>query len=385
MVKKMGGAIIITASHNPGTWNGFKVKSENGTSAGPEITSQIESNIATLSSRGKLSSIPLKDAIKQGKVEYVDLAPIYFEQLARLVDLETLRGNKTKVMIDPMHGAGSGYLKTLLSGGSLEIVEVDAERNPVFPGMERPEPIAHNLTNLSSSVRRRKAAVGLATDGDADRFGAVDENGVFLTTLQIYALLCLYLLETRGERGTIVRTITSTAMLDRLGEIYGVPVRETPVGFKWIAPVMMKENALIGGEESGGYGFRGHVVERDGILASLYFLDFMVKTGKTPSQLLEYLYSKVGPHYFDRFDVEFPESERNSIIERVKYNFPKEINGVNVSRIDTFDGFRFILEDTSWLLIRFSGTEPLLRIYTESDSPERVQNLIASGRKIAGI
>jgi phosphomannomutase len=385
MAKKMGGAIIITASHNPGIWNGFKIKSENGTSASPDVTSQIENNIARLSENTRLYYIPIKDAIIQGKVEYVDLAPLYFEQLGRLVDLKMLRSNKMKVVVNPMHGAGAGYLKKLLKGGTLEITEVDAERNPLFPGMERPEPIARNLTNLSASVRRRKAAVGLATDGDADRFGAVDENGVFLTTLQIYALLCLYLLETRGERGTIVRTITSTTMLDRLGEIYGVPVRETPVGFKWIAPIMMQENALIGGEESGGYGFRGHVIERDGILASLYFLDFMAKTGKTPSQLLQYLYSKVGPHYFDRLDVEFPEQERTNIISRLKNNIPKDITGVTVSRVDTFDGFRFILHDTSWLLIRFSGTEPLLRIYTETDSPERVQALIESGRKIAGV
>jgi phosphomannomutase len=290
-----------------------------------------------------------------------------------------------KVVVDPMHGAGSGYLKTLLGGGKIDLVEIDQERNPSFPGMERPEPIAQNLGRLSSAVRRRKAAVGVATDGDADRIGAVDENGTYLTTLQMYALLCLYLLEVRGQRGTIVKTITTTSMLDRLGEMYGVPVRETAVGFKWIAPIMVRENALIGGEESGGFGFRGHVVERDGILASLYFLDFIAKTGKKPSQLLDYLYSKVGPHYFDRLDVDFPEADRQAITDRVNNARPAEIAGSKVTRIDTFDGFRFVLADTGWLLIRFSGTEPLLRIYAEASSARRVQDMLATGQRLAGI
>jgi phosphomannomutase len=251
--------------------------------------------------------------------------------------------------------------------------------------MERPEPIAPNLTKLSAAVRRRRANVGLASDGDADRVGVVDEKGVFLTPLHVFALLSLYLLEVRGERGLIVKTITTSTMLDRLGELFKVPVRETAVGFKYVAPIMLGENALIGGEESGGYGFRGHVLERDGILASLYFLDFMVKTGKNPSELIDYLYSKVGPHHFDRQDFEFPEPERAKIIDHIKRNPPRNIGGVKVARFDTTDGFRYILADTSWLLIRFSGTEPLLRIYAESDTPERVEKLLQYGRELAGV
>lgn len=384
MARKAGGAVIITASHNPGAWNGFKIKSENGTSAPPEVTGEVEANIARMADTD-IKHVPIDSAIRQGLVQKVDLAPMYFEQLARLVDLEALRKRAIKIVVDPMHGAGAGYLKRVLGGGSLDLAEIDAERNPVFPGMERPEPIASNLVRLSSAVRRRKAAAGLATDGDADRIGAVDEHGVFLTTLQMYALLAFYLLDVRGERGMIVRTITTTVMLDKLGKIYGVPVRETPVGFKWIAPIMMKENALIGGEESGGYGFRGHVVERDGILASLYFLDFMARTGKTPSALLQDLYDKVGPHYFDRLDVEFDETRRAEVMGRMKSQKPAQLCGVSVSRIDTFDGFRFVLADTSWLLVRFSGTEPLLRIYSEAGSPERVQELIGEGRRMAGV
>jgi phosphomannomutase len=227
--------------------------------------------------------------------------------------------------------------------------------------------------------------VGLATDGDADRIGIIDENGNFLTQLQVFALLALYLLEVRRQRGAIVKTITTTGMLERLGEIYNVPVFETAVGFKYVAPVMLKENALVGGEESGGYGFRGHVPERDALLAGLYFIDLMLKTGKAPSQLLDYLYSKVGPHYYNRIDIEFPEEQRGVITSHVSNNSPKTLDGLKVIKKDTLDGFRFTLADTSWLLIRFSGTEPLLRIYTESDSPARVERLLETGRQMAGV
>jgi phosphomannomutase len=193
------------------------------------------------------------------------------------------------------------------------------------------------------------------------------------------------MLEVRGERGAIVKTITASSMIDRLGEIYNVPVFETNVGFKDVAPIMVRENAIIGGEESGGYGFRGHVPERDGILAGLYFLDFMIKTGKTPSQLLAYLYGKVGQHFYHRIDIEFPESERQTIIKKLDCQSPVKIDGVLVAKRDTSDGFRFVLNDDAWLLIRFSGTEPLLRIYAESDSMERVKRLLGLGKKMAGV
>jgi phosphomannomutase len=383
--QKVGGAIIITASHNPASWNGFKYKSETGASAPPEVTAKIEANISHTLTSGEISRMPLDEALKQGRVEYLALAPIYFEQIAKLVNLHELCQARLKVVVDPMYGVGAGYLKTLLDGGAIEIIEINGERNPLFPGMERPEPISANLAKLSAMVKEQGASVGLATDGDADRMGVIDEQGTFLTQLQVFALLCLYLLEVRRERGAIVKTITTTSMVYRLGEIYKVPVYETLVGFKYVAPIMVAENALIGGEESGGYGFRGHVLERDGILASLYFLDLMIKTGKTPSQLIDYLYSKVGPHHYERLDVGFPESERQVIINRIKKNSPEKIDGVKVVKIDTTDGFRFILADGTWLLIRFSGTEPVMRIYAESSSPTRVGRLLELGKELAGV
>jgi len=385
LVQKAGGAIIITASHNPPQWNGFKYKSETGSSATSEVTAEIEKHITRILESGKINQLSLPQAQRQGLIEYRDLVPVYFQQVARLVNLDELRRARLKIVVDPMFGAGSGFLRTLLDGGNIEIVEINSERNPLFPGMERPEPIAVNLSALSKAVTRRKAGVGLATDGDADRMGIVDEKGIFLTPLQVFALLCLYFLEVRGERGAIIKAITTTSMVYRLGQIFGVPVFETPVGFKYVASKMESENALIGGEESGGYGFRGHVLERDGILGNLFFLDFIVRTGKTPSQLLEYLYSKVGTDYYQRQDLEFHEEERERVIGRIKDKPLKYIGGVKVAKSDTTDGFRFILADGSWLLIRFSGTEPVLRIYTEAGTVARTDELIRLGRELVGV
>ncbi len=382
IAQKAGGAIIITASHNPAIWNGLKLKTESGTSASPEITAKIEESIARIIATAKIKSLPLAQAIEQNWVAYLNLAPAYYKQLSQLVDLTAIRNSRLKVVIDPMYGAGIGYFPKLLSGGTIRFMEINSERNPLFPGMRQPEPIASNLARLSDTVKREKAHVGLATDGDADRLGIIDENGNHISTLHVFTLLCLYLLETRGQRGPLVKTITMSSMTYRLGELFNVPVYETPVGFKYVAPIMTSEKALAGGEESGGYGFRGHIPERDGILAGLYFLDLMVKTGMSPSQLTSYLHSKVGPHYYMRTDLKFSESEQEAIKEHLSSFSPESINGVKVKSTDTKDGFRFILADNSWLLIRFSQTEPLLRLYAESGTQERTEKLLVLAQKL---
>jgi alpha-D-glucose phosphate-specific phosphoglucomutase len=384
ITKKTGGGIAITASHNPAKWNGFKFREETGASVSAETSLEVEKYIDMAFNSNTINTLPLAQALNNKSVEYLDLTPSYFAGINKLMNLDSLRNAGLKITVDSMYGVGAGYFKTLLGGGATQVNEINSERNPCFPGIN-PEPISVNLQKLLAQVTLQKASVGLATDGDADRIGIIDEKGVFLTQLQVFALLCLYLLEVRGERGPLVKTITSTGMLDRLGEIYKVPVYETPVGFKYVAPVMIAKNALIGGEESGGYGFRGHIPERDAIPAGLYFLDFMVKTGKTPSQLLAYLYSKVGEHYYDRIDLHFPEEKRQAIIDRVRDNAPKSIENVKVARLDTQDGFRFILTDNSWLLVRFSGTEPILRIYAETNDTERVKRLLKFGRELAGV
>jgi alpha-D-glucose phosphate-specific phosphoglucomutase len=378
------GGIVITASHNPSQWNGFKYKSSDGASAPDDVVAEIEKQITAVDPKS-IKTIPLQKTIEARTVVMTNFMPAYRQQINRLLDLSAIRKARLNIAVDSMHGAGSGYFKMLLGEGLTQITEIKAEPNPSFPGMKQPEPIGVNLSELSETIRHEKASVGLATDGDADRLGVMDEHGNFLTQLQVFALLVLYFFEVRGERGAIVKTITTTNMLNRLGEIYSVPVFEVPVGFKYVAPMMLRQNALIGGEESGGYGFRGHVPERDGLLAGLYFLDFMARTGKTPSQLLAHLYDKVGPHYYDRRDTVFNEAERSVIIERMAGSEPASIDGVRLLRKETADGFRFLLEDGGWLLVRFSGTEPLLRVYAESKSEENVQRLLDIGLDMAGV
>ena len=284
-----------------------------------------------------------------------------------------------------MYGAGAGYLPRLLEGSTPQITELHGERNPSFPGMAQPEPVAHNLTALSECVAAQRAHVGIALDGDADRLGIVDEKGQYISTLQTFALLSLYFLEVRGQKGPLVKSVTMSSMIYRLGELFGVPIFETPVGFKYIGPVMTERDALAGGEESGGYSFKGHIPERDGILSGLYFLDMMVKTGKSPSELLDYLFSKVGPHYYDRTDVSFASDRRAEIEERVASHRPDALAGVPVTDRDELDGTRLHLEGGAWALIRFSGTEPLLRIYSEAESPERVHRILEEVGALVGV
>ena len=390
---KAAGAIVITASHNPGSWNGFKYRSQDGASAPGETTSQIEKNISrlthtlTLEGRGLgkgIRKLALDKALNKGLVDYLDPSPTYFRRLNQLINLEELRRQELTVLIDPMYGAGAGYFKTLFEGGNIKATEINAERNPSFPGIQ-PEPIAKNLTKLSRLVVEQKADIGLATDGDADRIGIIDEKGEFLNQHQVFALLCLYLLEVRGQRGAMIKTLTSTEMISKLGKIFDVPIYETAVGFKYVAPLMEQHNAIIGGEESGGYGFRGHIPERDGILAGLYFLDFMLKTHKTPCQLLEYLYSKVGPHYYERIDSHVGKDKRQEITGKLTSNPPEALAGAEITRLDTTDGFRFFLAYESWLLIRFSGTEPLVRLYAEAESLEKVRKLLSEGKRLIGV
>ena len=384
VAENAGGAVIITASHNPGAWNGFKFKNEHGSSASDDVTATIEAFTTDALCAGNIARLPLERALAEGKVRYHDLDDAYFTQIEKLVELEPIRQAGLNLAVDSMYGAGAGYLGRLLTGGKTEILEIHGEPNPNFPGL-RPEPIPPNLDGLSKQVLKISADAGLATDGDADRMGIVDENGQFVTQLVTFALLCQYLLEVRGERGGLVKTVNETAMTEKLGQLYGVPVYETPVGFKNVAPAMAEHGAIIGGEESGGYGFAGHVLERDGILASLYLLDYMVKTGKTISQLIEHLYARVGPHHYLRTDIEFPADERAAILERVRGSRPDKLAEMAVDNTDTKDGFRFFLAGGGWLLIRFSGTEPLLRIYAESQTPERAQKLLDAGRGLAGV
>ena len=383
--RQLGGAVIITASHNPPAWNGFKYKPDYGGSASQDIVDELERNVAKVEAGGEVRTSSLKKAGASGLLEYVDPEAPYIGQMKALVDLETVRRSGLKIASDPMFGSGAGYLPKLVSGGQTKLSQINGTRNPDFPGMSQPEPVAHNLKKLSSMVARGQFDVGIALDGDADRVGIVDEKGRSISTLQTFALLCLYLLDTRGDRGPLVRSLTMTTMIDKLAEAYGVPSFNTPVGFKYLGPVMRREDALAAGEESGGYAFRGHIPERDGILSGLFFLDMMVKTGKRPSELVDLLDSKVGPHFYDRWDVHFDSSERRKIQDRLSKAKPDSLAGSRVRETDARDGHRFVLEGGYWLLVRFSGTEPLLRIYAEAETPDRVRAMLEEGRNLAGV
>ncbi|MDO9445403.1 MAG: phosphoglucomutase/phosphomannomutase family protein, partial [Dehalococcoidia bacterium] len=281
--------------------------------------------------------------------------------------------------------AGQGLTARLIEGGATTVREIHGERNPSFPNLRAPEPIASNLAESMALIAEGGFDVGLATDGDADRFGLIDEHGRFVTQLQTFALLVYYFLEVRGDRGPIVRSVTMTRMVDRLGEIYGCPVFETKVGFKYLGAKMRETDALIAGEESGGSAFRGHIPERDGLLAGLFVLDHMARTGKRPSELLAEMYERVGPHEYDRVDITIRADERAAIEAHVQAHEPASVAGMKVTGRDEIDGYRFHLEGGWWLLLRFSGTEPLLRIYAEMPTGEQVQEALAAGQAIAGI
>ncbi len=376
---KAVGAINITASHNPPTDNGFKVRDENGGAIAPEDLVSIENHIPENISQVK------RDEEKSTKfIEIFDPVPDYFTHIQKLIDLQPIRDSGLKILVDPMWGNGAGWFPKLLSGGTIKVIEIHKDRNPLFPGMKRPEPIPPNIDEGLKQTVLEKADVLIVNDGDADRIGVGDENGQFVNQLQMYALLAYYFLEVRKEKGAIVKTLSTTSMLNKLGKMYDIPVYETGVGFKYVAPKMLETNALIGGEESGGYAFRGNVPERDGILAGLYLLDMMVKLQLKPSALIELLYSKVGPHYYDRIDRHFSgdRSTRENTIRQAK---PDKIGGLKVEGLNDSDGFKFLLEDGGWLLIRFSGTEPIMRVYCETTHKDKVSDILKDGSRIAGL
>lgn len=376
------GAVNITASHNPPTDNGFKVRDNRGGAISPQGLKEIEGLIPPTVEEVK--KLPIEKAEKQKNLLRFDPAVDYIDHISELVDIESIKQAGLSVLVDAMWGNGAGWFTRLLSGDKTVVNEIHNERNPLFPDMYRPEPIPPNINVGLEETVKRKADVLIINDGDADRVGLGDEKGNFINQLQVYGLLAYYFLEIRRERGPIVKTISSTSMLNKLGKMYDVPVYETGVGFKYVAPKMLETNALLGGEESGGYAFRDNVPERDGILAGLYLLDMMVKLKMKPSELLELLFSKVGPHYYDRIDKHFT-GDRQTREEKIISTKPDKIGGLKVTDIVTIDGYKFCLEDGGWMLIRFSGTEPKMRVYCETTEKERIPDILQDGLRIAGL
>ena len=376
-----GAGAIITASHNPAEWNGFKVKSNAGGSAPPDMVEAIEKHLARILSggQGQQSAAP-----RESVTEFDPVGP-YAERLGELVDTSALRSAGLKVVVDAMHGAGAGVLPTVLTGGSTEVVEIRAAPNPAFPGMGQPEPVEANLSQLADAVRKQGADVGLALDGDADRLGVVDENGVYMSTLEVFSLITDHLIGRKRAGGGVACTITMSSMIDRLGEKYGAPVYRTPVGFKYVGPSMVDNGCAAGGEESGGYAFRGHIPERDGPLSGLIFLEAVVHSGKTPSQLLDELHQVVGPHVFRRIDMEFPAQRGSEIRDALENAHPDSLGGLRVESEDLRDGVKYHLAGGAWAAARLSGTEPLVRLYAEAPNDASLTAILTDLRPLLAL
>ncbi len=381
--RKATGGAAITASHNPYQFNGYKYKTETGSAVPGEVIAELERLIAGLD-----EVPPPGHSVTHGLVSSYDPRQSYYAQVARMVDLDAIKNSGLRIVHECMYGSGYGYIAEMVGGGRTTVTELHNQRNPLFGGIN-PEPIPPNIDSTISFMKVGQHDLCICTDGDADRVGIIDETGRFINQLQVFALLMLYLFETRGMRGPVVKTVNMTAMVDKLGAEFGERVYEVPVGFKNIAPKMMESNALLGGEESGGYAVRGHIPERDGILVGLLFADMIVKSGKPVSQILASLEERVGPHAYARHDIhlvrETYDADRRRILDTLQKNEPEEIAGVPVQRVRSDDGFKFYLADGSWVLLRSSGTEPLIRIYSEAADHDAVEARLRALEDIVGL
>ncbi len=384
-VKEFGaaGGVMITASHNPAEYNGFKIKAHYAGSALPEITKAVEARLADNASQGRHPRvIDYNAAVSGGGIRLFDPWAAYERQLRRLVDLERIGQAGFRVVVDPMFGAGQGYLRDLLAGARVEVREIRGEINPAFPGIN-PEPIPRNLGPLVAAVRESGAHVGLAVDGDGDRVGAVDERGEFVDSHRIFSLILRHLVEDRGWTGAVVKTFALTDMADKLAARYGLRLYTTPVGFKHVCELALREDVLIGGEESGGIGIKNHIPERDGILCALLRLEIMARRGKTLGELVQELLASVGPHHYGRVDLHLSPTRKEALLRQLRSDPPGAVAGLPVTRVDDRDGYKFILGARGWILIRPSGTEPIVRVYAELDDKAALAAVLRAGEALA--
>lgn len=382
------GGIMITASHNPFQYNGIKFKGEYAGSADEATTKKIESFLyknkpKEMNLEASLSGWSADKAEeKKGLIQIIDLTPPYLQFLKSFVNLEAIKEAPLKVIIDSMHGAGKDYIAQVLKGGRCQVITIRGEENPSFGGVN-PEPIAQNLEALVDKIKEERADVGLATDGDGDRLGVMDSEGNFVNPHQVLSLLALHLIESRGWSGGIVKTISTTSLLNKIAEKHKRKIYKTSVGFKYICELMLKEDILIGGEESGGIGFKNHIPDRDGPLSGLLLLEMIALKKKSLSQIQEEMRKEFGTYLCKRSDTEYPLDKRDILIPTLRKRPPERLADIKVREIDASDGIKFILEDDSWLLIRTSGTEPIIRIYAESDEEGKLEKIMEAGRELA--
>jgi phosphomannomutase len=365
---KAAGGVMITASHNPANFNGFKIKAPWGGSAAPETTREVEKLVD--------ATPPKRAAVADDGHQLLEPAiDRYRRQITSYVDLERLKHATGQVIVDPMHGSAGRWVESFLGGGTLALETIRHIRDPLFGGVN-PEPIDQNLAPLKERVVETHALVGLATDGDADRVGAVDERGQTMTMHDVVPLLLLHLARVRKMTGGVVVTVSQSVLTKRIANAMGLKIYETPIGFKYIADLFLKEDILLGAEESGGIGVKGHIPERDGVLNSLLFLEAIVSAGKPPSEMLAELHREFGEFRFGRRDLHMPVSRGQDLVAKLSQNPPASFASFNVTNVETTDGAKLIFGDESWLLFRQSGTEPALRIYSEATSIRKMKSLL---------
>jgi len=371
----LAGAVMVTASHNPPEFCGIKFKAPFGGSATPAIVKEIESRLFQTTPR-------LATGAQQ--VEVVGPRNEYFDHVKSLVDFAVIQRTKPRVVADAMHGVAQNLLGQILGEFGINCWTIRDHPDPLFGGVF-PEPMEENLGALRTAILKEKAGIGLATDGDADRLGAMDEEGNYVNTHQILALLTLHLVRQRGWKGKVVRTVSQSVMIDRICQKLGLPCAIVPIGFKNIADLMLQEDILIGGEESGGIGIKNHIPERDGILCSLLLLEAFAHSGKSLRQGIESLWKEFGEFHFRRRDLHVPLEFGKNLVQNLRDNPPTRYSGLDLQRVDSLDGTKLIFRDDSWILFRQSGTEPLLRIYCEAASPSQVQQMMTQGEDLARV
>lgn len=370
-VKKRGltAGVMITASHNPAAYNGIKIKTAAGGAAGVEVTSEVE----------KILEEPeCGCGGARGKIEETDFTADYVSFLRRYVDLKLLRKKKFRVLMDPMHGSGNGFIAEVLKGTQVKLDFLRREVNPSFGGL-RPEPVLENLLGTQKYIKQGKFDLGLVLDGDADRIAAFAGSGEFIIPQKVLGLLVLHLIQDRGMSGGVVKTIVGTNLMDNICSALGLKLYETPVGFKYISELMLKEDILVGGEEAGGMGFKNYVPERDGTLAGLLLLEMMAFRKKNMLSILQDMERKYGRYYYLRDDMKL-DAGLNADVTRFKST--GSLLGKKVVGTKDYDGLKLICEDGSWLMFRGSGTEPIMRIYSEAGSLKRSRELLLQGRKM---
>lgn len=377
-------AVVITASHNAPRYNGVKLKAAFGGSALPEQCRRVEVYINDNEQRSRGPNLmDFRKAREMGLIQKFNPLPAYFDHLRTLIDTDVIADQPQRLVVDSMYGSGRGVIKAFLQGTGCEVAEIRGEMNPGFGGIH-PEPIAKYLGPLVSAISSGMGNFGVCTDGDADRIGAMDGRGNFVDPHKIMALSLIYLVEKRGLTGSVVRTVSTTRMIDRLAKRYGLTLHETPVGFNHIADYMMKEDVLIGGEESGGISFKGHIPEGDGAAMGLLLIEMVAEAKKSLHEMVNDLLEDVGPAFYERSDLRLNRPvAKAEMTDLLTKQAPAEIGGEKVADVSARDGVKYILSDDSWLLIRPSGTEPVLRVYAEGRSQEMVKNLLGYGEQVA--